>query len=331
MAYIKAISSHLPSFVLTNEALQAEFPDEDIQKLAKDVGVKERHIAEKKETASDLAYEAAKKMFADYAISPKDIDFVIYNTQCPDYFLPSTSCILQDRLGIPTTAGAFDFDLGCSGWAYGIAMAKSFIKSGFAKNILLLAGDTSSKNLHPKDKNRALFGDGATATLISTDGFAEIGDTVYGTDGRGANDLILNTKGFRNPEITGFEETMGGGGVFRDDFIYMNGEAIFNFTLERVPILIEDTLTKNNLTENDIDHYVFHQANKFMLSTIRKTCGIEKEKFYINLEKTGNTTSSSIPIGLEDLLSQDAIKKGQKVMIAGYGVGLSWAATILSF
>ena len=270
-------------------------------------------------------------MFEEWNIKPDIIDFIIFATQSPDHFLPASSCILQDRLGIPTTAGAFDFDLGCSGYAYGLAIAKSFVESGLATNVLLLTGDTISKYLHKEDKNRMLFGDYATASLISKDGFAEIGESVYGTDGSGYESIIVKNRASKHLLTTGNETVDDQENIRRDDYFYMNGEKVFNFTIDRVPKLIEDTLLKNGTDKDDIDYYVFHQANKFMLNTIRKVCGIAKDKFYINLENNGNTTSSSIPNGLKDCLDRNIIQKGQKVMIAGFGVGLSWSATVLKF
>lgn len=335
MAYIKAISTFTPptgsNKIVTNSELQADFADVDLEKIAKGVGVNQRYVAGEKETAADMACEAASRLFQEWNIDCKSIDFIIFSTQSPDYFLPPSACIIQDRLGIPTTAGAFDYDLGCSGFAYGLAIAKSFVDSGLAHNVLLLTGDTISKYLHPQDKNRVLFGDSATATIISKEGFAEIGESTYGTDGSGAEAIILKNRGNRNPNITGHEMIDDQQNVRRDDYFYMNGEQVFNFTIDRVPQLIQDTLEKNKLENEDINYYVFHQANKFMLNTIRKVCGISKDKFYVNIENTGNTTSSTIPIALKDCLDRQVILKGQNVMVAGFGVGLSWSATVLRF
>ena len=333
MAFVRAISVFTPlsGVMLSNENLQKEFPDVEVAKIAKGVGVERRYVADEHQTASDLAFEAACNLWKEYDISPQIVDFIIFSTQSPDYFLPSTACVLQHRLGIPTTAGAFDFDLGCSGYAYGLAMAKSFVDSGLAANVLLLTGDTISKYLHPKDKNRTLFGDGATATLISESGFAEIGLSVYGTDGSGAENLIVKNGAARHFGLTGRVESDESGNIKGDDYFYMDGEAIFNFTIERVPKLIDDTLSRNKLQKDDIDLFVFHQANKFMLNTIRKVCGISKDKFYINLENTGNTTSSTIPIALKECIQTGVLSPGMRVMVAGYGVGLSWSATILKF
>ena len=333
MAFVRAISVFTPSsgVMLSNENLQKEFPDVEVAKIAKGVGVERRYVADEHQTASDLAFEAACNLWKECDISPQIVDFIIFSTQSPDYFLPSTACVLQHRLGIPTTAGAFDFDLGCSGYAYGLAMAKSFVDSGLAANVLLLTGDTISKYLHPKDKNRILFGDGATATLISESGFAEIGLSVYGTDGSGAENLIVKNGAARHFGLTGRVESDESGNIKGDDYFYMDGEAIFNFTIERVPKLIDDTLSRNKLQKDDIELFVFHQANKFMLNTIRKVCGISKDKFYINLENMGNTTSSTIPIALKECIQTGVLSPGMRVMVAGYGVGLSWSATILKF
>ena len=332
MAYIKAISYYLPEKVVTNEELVKEFPEWSVDKVAQKVGVDSRHLAAENETAGDMAEKAARKLFEEYKIDPQSIDFLMLCTQSPDYFLPSTACILQDKLGIPTSAGAFDYNLGCSGCIYGMAMAKGLIAAGIAKNVLLLTAETYNKYLHPSDKsNRSIFGDGAAACLISTEGFAEIGEFSLGTDGSGANNLIVKTGAARQKEATGQFVEDDEGHVWYDDYLYMNGGAIFNFTLDAVPAMMKDILEKNHIEKDDIDYYVFHQANKFMLSTIRKVCVLLKDKFYINLAETGNTVSSTVLIGLKDCIENGLIKSGDKVMCTGFGVGLSWGGTILEF
>lgn len=330
MAYIKAISYYLPEKVITNEDLIREFPEWSVDKVAQKVGVTSRHVASKDETAGDMAEKAALKLFEEYSISPEEIDFILLCTQSPDYFLPSTACVLQNRLGIPTSAGALDYNLGCSGCIYGMAMAKGLIAAGIAKNILLLTAETYNKYLHPSDKsNRSIFGDGASACLISTEGFAEIGEFVLGTDGSGANNLIVKTGAARHKVATGNYVEDDEGHIWYDDYLYMNGGAIFNFTLDAVPAMMREVLAKNRLEGSEIDYYVFHQANKFMLNTIRKVCMLPKDKFYVNLETTGNTVSSTVLIGLKDCIDTKAIKSGDNVMIAGFGVGLSWGSTVL--
>ena len=332
-AFIKAISYYLPDRVVTNEDLVKEFPEWDVEKVYSKVGVEERHLAADSETAGDLAEKAALKLFEEYQVSPSDIDFLLLCTQSPDYRLPSTACILQARLGIPTSAGAFDYDLGCSGCIYGMAVAKGLIAAGLASNVLLLTAETYTKYLHPDDKsNRTIFGDGAAACLISREeGLAEIGDFVFGTDGSGAENLMVKTQGARFPEKTGLSTEDDDGHVNREDYLYMNGSAIFNFTLEQVPPMMKQLLEKSGLGKDDIDYFVFHQANKYMLSTLRKICGIPKDKFHIDLEHTGNTVSSTVLISLKDCLDQGVIHSGMKVMACGFGVGLSYGGTILHF
>lgn len=332
MAYIKAISYYLPERVVTNEELVKIFPEWSVEKVAQKVGVNSRHLAASDETAGDMAEKAARRLFEEYHIQPESIDFLLLCTQSPDYFLPSTACILQDRLGIPTSAGAFDYNLGCSGCIYGMAMAKGLIAAGIAKNILLLTAETYNKYLHPEDKsNRSIFGDGAAACLISTEGFAEIQDFVLGTDGKGADNLIVKTGAARHMLPTGKSQEDDEGHIWYDDYLYMNGGAIFNFTLDAVPAMIQQLLEKHHLSQDDINYYVFHQANKFMLSTIRKFCALPKDKFYINMEDVGNTVSSTVLIGLKDCIERQVIKPNDTVMIAGFGVGLSWGGTILKF
>lgn len=331
-AYIKHISYYLPEKVLTNDELVQEFPEWSVDKVAKKVGVNSRHIAAKDETATDMAEKAARILFEESGVSPKDIDFVLLCTQSPDYHLPSSACILQDRLGIPTSCGALDYNLGCSGCIYGMAVAKGLIAAGIAKNVLILTAETYNKYLHPLDKSsRSIFGDGAAACLVSTEGFAEIGEFSLGTDGSGAKHLIVKTGGARQKEATGLSILDDEGRTWYDDYLYMNGSAIFNFTLDAVPAMMKDVLLKNSIEKYDVDYYIFHQANKFMLNTIRKVCVLPKEKYYVNLETTGNTVSSTVMIGLRDCKDNGTIHKGMKVMCAGFGVGLSWGGVILYF
>ena len=332
MSYIRAISYYLPELVVSNEELVKEFPEWSVDKVAKKVGVNSRHIAAENETAGDMAEKAALKLFEEYRVLPSDIDFIILCTQSPDYFLPSTACILQHRLGIPTTAGAFDYNLGCSGCIYGLAIAEGLICSNIANNVLLITSETYNKYLHPSDKsNRSIFGDGAAACLISAEGFAEIGKFTLGTDGKGAEHLIVKTGASRLKEKTYLSSVDDDGHTKYDDYLYMNGSAIFNFTLETVPNIMDLIQTRNEIDKEEVDYYVFHQANKFMLDTIRKVCSIPKDKFYVNIEETGNTVSSTILIALKDCLDKGYITKGMNVMIAGFGVGLSWGGTLLKF
>jgi len=327
-AYIKAISYYLPEKVVTNEQLVEEFPEWSVDKIAKKVGINERHIAADDETAGDMAYKAAEKLIQENGIKRDSIDFVLLCTQSPDYFLPSTSCIIQSRLGLPTKCGAFDFNLGCSGYEYGLAVAKGLIVSGVAKNVLLLTAETYNKHIHPKDKgNRTIFGDGASASLISTDGFAKIGEFVLGSDGSGYDRLIHKTGAMRHYQpLNDFHEDENGTPL-SSDHLYMDGKAIFDFTSDIVPPMIEETLAKHQLTMEDVDMFVFHQANRYMINYLRKLMEIDKDKFYVFMESVGNTVSSTIPIAL-----CEAKKEGRlhgNVVLAGFGVGLSYGVVVL--
>lgn len=327
MAYVHSLTYYLPEQIITNESLETQLGG--VQSVARTIGVNSRRNAEIKETAGDMAVKAAQKLFRENGVMPQSIDFILFCTQSPDYFMPSTACVIQDRLGVPTTAGALDYDLGCSGYVYGLAIANSLVESGVANNVLLLTADTISKYLHPEDKNRLLFGDAASATLISVKGIAEIGTFELGTDGGGFKNIIIRNGANRNRQVTGKSEMDENGQIHYHDYFDMNGGAVFNFTIERLPMLIDGCLRKNKIKKEDVDYYVFHQANKFMLNTIRKFNKLPKESFFIDLSDTGNTTSSSIPIGLVKSLRNGTIYKDMRVMIAGFGVGLSWAATIL--
>lgn len=326
--YIKEIAYYLPEKVVTNEDLVKEFPEWSVDKIADKVGVSERHVASSGETATDLAVLAAEALFAKGTVKKEDIDFVLFCTQSPDYKLPSSACIIQDRLGLGTQCGSFDFNLGCSGYEYGLAVAKGLIVAGISSNVLLLTGETYNHYLHPRDKgNRTIFGDGASATVISTEGFASIGEFSLGTDGSGAKHLIVKSSGARYPEKfndLAFDE---GGNPISSDHLKMDGQDIFVFTLTKVPKMVKDVLMKNDLQKEGVDLFVFHQANKYMLEHLRKKLKIEEEKFFNNLAFVGNTVSSTIPIALCDAREQGKLKG--IVLLAGFGVGLSWGATVI--
>lgn len=329
MAFLKAISYYLPDKLVSNPELEKTFGEES--NTLKAMGVESRAWASENETAGDMAVSAAKKLFAENNITPASIDFVIFCSQCMDYFLPSTSCLIQTRLGIPTTVGAFGMDLGCSGYVYGLAVANSLVESGTAANVLLLTADTLTKYIHPQDKNLMLFGDAASASVVSNSGFAKIGKFDFGTDGSGAESIIVRNGSSRHFDKNGNIWTDEAGNTHRDDNFFMDGEAVFNFTVERTPSLIDNCLRKNNLDKEEVGYFVFHQANKYMLNTLRKLNQIPKEKFFVDLSDTGNTSSSTVPIGVVKSMKNDMIKEGMKVMLAGFGVGFSWASTILFF
>ena len=331
-AYIKQIECYLPEKVVTNADLEKEFPEWNAEKVAGKIGVLERHVSDENETATDMAYKVAAKLIEESPEVKNDIDFILFCTQSPDYKLPTSACVLQERLGLPSSIGALDFNLGCSGWVYGLALAKGLIYSGVASNVLLITSETYNKYFHPQDKgNKALFGDGAAATLISIEGNVSIGEFVFGTDGKGENNLKVKTGGSRYPYPLNEETVDENGYLLASDHLYMNGPEIFNFTLDAVPELMTECIKKNGLTEDMIDLYVLHQANKYMLNTIRKVCGISKDRFYVNLEHSGNTVSSTIPIALRNALDDNLIKSNHRVLVAGFGVGYSYGACLLDF
>jgi 3-oxoacyl-[acyl-carrier-protein] synthase III len=327
--YLKKIDYYLPEAVLSNKDLENIFPGLDSAKFEKKIGICQRHIAKENETSLDLAFQASQKLLKDY--NKERIDFLILCTQSPDYFLPTTACILQNKLGLRTAIGAFDFNLGCSGFIYGLAIAKSLILSNLAESVLLITADTYSKFIHEKDRsNRIIFGDAAAATIIEKSDGDFIKEFSFGTDGRGYNNLIVKNGAARNRYDKNAQEVeYTTGNITTDNNLYMNGPAFFNFTIEAIPVVIEDVLRNNMTTIEEIDYCIFHQANKYMLDYLRTKMNIPKEKFYINMESTGNTVSSTIPIALKDCIDKKIIKSGDKVLLAGFGVGYSWGATII--
>jgi len=334
-AKIASIEYFLPSQTLTNEDIEKVFIDWTAEKIYLKTGVSIRHIASKDECSSDLGIEAAKKILEQNIIKPEDIDILIFCTETPDYLIPTTACIVQNRLGLPTSCAAFDINLGCSGFVYGLSIANAYIISGMARNILLINAETYSKTINPRDKSvRTIFGDAGTAVLICADnGFAKINDFVFGTDGSGHKNLIVPTSGFRTPKNTeSAEEKEDGSGNIRSmDNLYMNGPSIFTFTLDVVPKTIAELLDKTNLNIDDIDFFIFHQANKFMLQHLIQKLHIPEKKAPINLEEYGNTVSCSIPIALRDCQQKNLFKKGDRIMLIGFGVGYSWASALLEW
>lgn len=332
-ASIAAIEYYLPPKALTTEELAAEFPDWGVEKIDAKTGIQKRHIAGVGVCSSDLAVSAAEKLFARGACQPSEIDFILLCTQTPDYLLPSTACLIQERLGIPTSAGALDFDLGHSGFVYGLGLAQGLIASGQATNVLLLTAETYSKLIHREDRSvRTVFGDGGAATLVrSIDGDVRIGPFVYGTDGRGAPNLIVPAGGMREPRSaeTAMASTDANGNTRSRDNLFMDGAEIFTFTLDAVPKLVGALLAKAGVALDAIDLFVFHQANGYILEHLRKKAHIPKEKFFVAISHCGNTVSSSIPIALKEAQLAGRLASGATVMLVGYGVGYSWGATLL--
>jgi 3-oxoacyl-[acyl-carrier-protein] synthase-3 len=326
-AYIKGIASYLPPNIEYNEVTS---------RLTKKTGIYERHIAAHDECASDMALKAAEELFSLYNYNKENVDFVILCTQSPDYFLPTTACILQHRLGLSTNCGAFDFNLGCSGYIYGLSMTKGLIETGQARNVLLLTAETYSKWIHPEDGTvRPLFGDAATATLIcgevdnNNEGMQAF---HFGTNGGGSEYLIVPVGGIRNPShctpVIDQEDDYGNKRTNRH--LYMNGNEISKFAMEVVPNTLDDILGRTGYKREEIDYYVFHQANKFMLSFLQQKCGLQGLPFWNKPDNYGNTVSNSIPLALEEILLEKKVSTLNRVIAIGFGVGLSWAGCLLN-
>jgi 3-oxoacyl-[acyl-carrier-protein] synthase-3 len=325
---ISRIEYVLPDRVLNNNNLSMRFPEWTSEMIEEKIGIVNRHVVEENETALDLAIKAGGKIltFEDKAT----IDFLVLCTQSPEYYLPTTACILQDKLGLPTHIGAFDFNLGCSGYIYGLGICKGLIESNIAHKILFITSETYTKHIHPSDKsNLTIFGDAATATTVERAAEGQILDFVVGTDGAGATNLIVPNGGLKNRYDANAPVVDDNGNLRTNNSLYMNGPEIFNFTIQRIPKMVKEVLEKHKLQPEDIDYFIFHQANKYMLDYLRKKMKIPEEKFYCDMRETGNTVSSTIPIALKDCLDKGIVKKGQLVLCAGFGVGYSWGATII--
>lgn len=317
------ISSYLPSRVENNKSLEALGWDSD--KIYSKTGIKQRCLSKEGEYANDMAIRAAAKLFR--RCSKDEIDYLIHVTQSPDYIIPSNCCILQNALGLRKDIGAIDINMGCSGYIYALSVAKGLLISDDVKKVLITTSDTYSKIISPRDKsNRVIFGDAATATLVGQADLEKLGSFVFGTDGSGAERLICRRHGFRN-QGQEFNEivTDRSGNERRIGDLYMDGPAIFAFALEKVPQLVENVLRKNRIKKDDIDMYILHQANAFMLKALRDKMGISSERFMINVENTGNTVSSTIPIALEHYIHEKKRKGDENLLLAGFGVGFSWA------
>lgn len=335
-AQISDIAYYLPATGLDNDELVRDFPDWSCAKILDKIGIERRPIAAPGETALDMGLVAGQRLLEQGKCKAEEIDFLLFCTQSPDYFLPTSACILQDKLALPKSCGALDFNLGCSGYVYGLALCKGLIEGGMCKNVMLITSETYSKYINRLDRtNRPLFGDGASATLVQAvendSGEELIGPFEFGTDGNGAKMLIVPAGGHRMPASpeTAVESRENNGAVRSQNQIYQNGQGIFVFAMEYVPLMVQALLDKSGKTKEQIDSYVFHQANRFMLERLRQECDLPKERYFNDVRTRGNTVSSTIPIGIADAYHENIVQGEQTVMLVGFGVGLSWAATLV--
>jgi len=333
-AAIKAVTSFLPAGELTNDQLAEEFGTWHGNQIFEKTGVAVRHVSARDECASDLAVAAANKLFESGVCASEEIDFLVLVTQMPDYFMPTTACLVQNRLGLRTTCGAIDINLGCSGFIYGLAVAKSLVEAAVASTVLLITSDTYTKWINPKDRStRTLFGDGAAATLVSSVESESdlIGPFVLGSDGRGVKDIVVPAGGFRRPvtpetSIPREDET---GSWRSEENLFMNGGEVLAFTIRTVPPVIDELLRKSGLTLDDVELVIPHQANKFMLERLRAKLKVPSEKYWIDMKESGNTVSATIPIAIESARNQGRLKSGDRALVAGFGVGYSWGAAMI--
>ena len=317
---ISSISYHLPQKTEGVDDLQRDNPDWDMPKLLEKTGIHTRHIASSDQTASDLAYIAAEQLLCDTQIR-NQIDLLILVTQSPDYLLPTSACILQDRLRLSQNCMAFDINLGCSGFVSALSIAGGLIESGVVNTGLILCADTYSKYIDKHDRAcRPIFSDGAAAILVERTAIESIGPFDFGTDGSGFEHLIVRRGGARDPDKASDHP---------HPILEMHGSDVFVFTMRVVPECVSKLLDRAGLTIDQIDLFIFHQASKLVIENLTRSLSLKPEKVFENYEFIGNTVSATIPIALNDAAGQGRLKDGNIVMLIGFGVGLSWAATLV--
>lgn len=331
-AAIHGTAFFLPETCLTNEMLAAEFPGTSAEAIYKQSSIRQRHIADDSLTPADLAARSAQALFSRHPeIARTEIDALLYCTEGLDYKAPATACLLHERLGLKPGCLALDIPAGCTGFMNGLMVAQGLIGRNGIRNVLLLTAEITSKVISQADLHlRMIFGDGACATLIRESDRDRLGHFVFGTDGSGAECLWVEHSGMREPaDIPWLEQQRHNPNGLRNGRMLMKGDELLHFALTHVPPLIRDTLSANQLEEEDIDLFIFHQASGIILRSLRRKCRIPEEKFFFFLEECGNTVSSSIPLALHHAIRQGRIGTGSRVMLAGFGVGLSWAATVI--
>ncbi len=328
---ITNIAYAVPSRRLTHDDLARRFGKEQMDKTVLSTGIRERRVVPDGVCASDLAAHAADALFSTQGVDAQTIDLLLFATQTPDYLLPSTSCILQERLHLRKTTAAFDINLGCSQYVYSLAVATAMIEANMVEKALVMTGDTVSRIIHPLDRSVIpLFGDAGTATIVSrgakNEGFISFD---FGTDGAGAGSLIWPTSGLRlqRSEQTAEERTDKSGSTRRQDDMFMDGTAIFMFTMRVIPETIGRVLSKANASLDDVDLFIFHQASKFIVDNAIRKLKIPAEKVHMKMEDFGNSGGSTVAICLADAIAKGRLKPGMKVVMSAFGVGLSWAST----
>lgn len=323
-AAVGPIALHFPEKIETNADLQANNPRWDMDLIASKTGIHQRHIAGPDECSSDLGVAAAQRLFEEFDVDPSTIDFLLFCTQTPDYPLPTTACLIQDRLGLPTNCGALDFNLGCSGYVYGLSICDGLIRSGAAKRILFITAETYTKLIDENDRSlRTIFGDGAAATLIEAHDEPSLWGFKFGTDGKGANTLLATSNGFRKePQVAPRHRRR-----WKSD-LYMDGPALINFTVGAIPGLIDEVLASAESTMDEIGFLLLHQATFKMLNQLQQVLEVDESRVPILLENFGNTVSSTLPILINQMRERGDMGPDMKNLMVGFGVGWSWAGCL---
>jgi 3-oxoacyl-[acyl-carrier-protein] synthase III len=320
------IESFLPTGRLDNVTLARELERWTPEEIFRKTGIQTRSIAREDETVVDLSASAASALLSRH--SGRRIDFLILCTQTGDYKTPCSASILHGRLGLPQSCGAFDIGLACSGYIYGLALSRALLSSGMAQSVLLLNGDTYTHYIHPKDHIcRPLFGDGAAATLLTADSGVRLVEFELGSEGKEALKMLIPAGGERRRKFNITSESS----PQDPEFLQMDGPEIYNFTLRAVPNAVAACMAKAGCSIADIDFFVFHQANGYMLEALRRKIGIPTQKFPVCLECTGNLVSASIPVVLAQMRRAGQIHHGVRTLLCGFGIGLSWGACIIDW
>jgi 3-oxoacyl-[acyl-carrier-protein] synthase III len=316
---IAGISTCLPPKVVDNLDPALGFDPVEVRKVVSLAGIRQRHVVEPGVTSGDLCFQAARDLLAALKWDPASVSALIFVSQSPDHWLPSTSCLLQHRLGLGTDCAAFDVGLGCSGYPYGLYLAATMLKAGGHRRVLMLTGETPSRFVSREDHTTSLlFGDAGSATALELDEHAAPAWFCLNTDGAGAKGLVIPGGGFRDrcPADP------------RDLLLRMDGAAVFNFTIKRVPELVADTLAFSGLGVDELDAYILHQSNRFMMKHLIKKCGLDAAKVPILLEDMGNCGGPSVPVALTRALGPEPAAR-RRLMMLGYGVGLSWGSALM--
>jgi 3-oxoacyl-[acyl-carrier-protein] synthase-3 len=325
-ARIAAVAGHLPANELTNDDLATRFPEWSVEKIAAKTGIRSRRVAAPGERSSDLGIAAARRLLADESVDPDSIDYLIVCTQTPDFVMPATSLLIHSALGLRQSAGATDVSHGCSGYVYALGLASALIESGQCSSVLVVTTDTYTRLLNDADKSvRTLFGDGAAATLVVAADRPGVHSFVYGSDGAGAGALVVPGNGFGDPGRFPAADPRRRGLDPSGYDLYMDGTAVFNFAIRVVPETADAVLACAGWSADDVDSWVLHQANAFMLSHLRRKLRIPEDRFVVELAETGNTVSSSIPLAIDAARNSGVGAPGTRSVLIGFGVGLSWA------